>query len=1203
MFSKKEHTTAALYLEIMLRRIICGVVVIMGTLLSISGVSASEVQSDLLELDFAEDHVQTLEFSSGIQALSIEHLEGVSYRVWNGAWTEWSELAYEEPGLDWSSLTYLDRTQVLQIKSESRDDLKVFVLQFEPRSELMASRERLIAQSSGSFRVISREEWGADEVLGTYNPNDIDDDDAGKDPVDICAPLTRAYPGQYQTQRRVDYADRNGRNLIWPREYSRSVKKIVIHHTAQEMKDLNEDGMINMVDYRLSVQAIYRFHTVSRGWGDLGYHYLVDPFGNVYEGRSGGKNVIGGHVLCQNSNTIGVSLMGNFDDIRVPRQQYDGLVKITKQLVDEYKINPKGKSAFRGEILPHIVTHAEIGDVTASLVGRGATACPGRHMKNMMTRLRTAVSGEILVDTGTSYGFAASNIPRVMNAEPLMEVTEQVTLTNTGSASWNTVEVLGNDGEVYADLSGVLVSPGQSVQVPIRYQAGFEGGRQRVSMQVRANNTEFMEGAFIMNFVVPRPRYRYEVMSESEIQRVLVGQSVSATLQVKNTSNFPWLTTGEYQVVLKPITRRRERVIVDSVLPTIPFPETVLPGETAVVSVELPAQRRRGEMAFEYLPVMGPEKGFQGDPLILTLEVDNPVFAAEIDTVERRVRLQRGRKQMVAFSVTNTSNFDWEPGMVWIDFIDSEREDILNEVKKNESVNVVVPVRPQYSERNVKVEGRIGLESLPSYLSAQRFRQKTLRFSETLSASGRPQLIFEKVGQSTETLPRARGEYEEYVEYLNAGNVPWYQHGEDAVTLQLKDKGDFIHRSWRGRKIAGLLIQEMVMPGEIGTFVLTLDVRRLPRNSVSDIFEPVIEGQRVKVKKGYGEFVVPGRNEISQRSTATVRNEKRGEVVEKAQHSTFNIQNDENKDVVQYDDLGVEQVPPMRVWLSEFDQDVVEISSTGKFVVTRNDTYDEYQSGEIFRIQQKELDGGGVVRVQTLDRPALEVVNWDRSKTFGSTTYYDNFFRNIIEVRVVDGKLTLINELSLEDYMKGIAEVPESNDQPDEKRKVIAVLARSYALHYLISDYKKFPGKPYNAADSPAIFQKYLGYGFELRSPKWQQAVSDTDKEVIVASGSFENLPFEQRVLRAAYFSCTDGPRTSSWDEVWSDNDYFQRFGAVFQSVWDPLGDDPDRSGFQACGHQVGLSGYGATQKARQGEDYQRIIGSYYRSVDFELYE
>ena len=47
-------------------------------------------------------------------------------------------------------------------------------------------------------------------------------------------------------------------------------------------------------DPAATVRAIYRYHAVDRGWGDIGYNYVVDVNGNIFEGRVGGANVIGG---------------------------------------------------------------------------------------------------------------------------------------------------------------------------------------------------------------------------------------------------------------------------------------------------------------------------------------------------------------------------------------------------------------------------------------------------------------------------------------------------------------------------------------------------------------------------------------------------------------------------------------------------------------------------------------------------------------------------------------------------------------------------------------------------------------------------------------------------------------------------------------------------------------------------------------------
>lgn len=59
-----------------------------------------------------------------------------------------------------------------------------------------------------------------------------------------------------------------------------------------------------------SVRAIQNFHMDSRGWSDIGYNFLVDYRGNVYEGR--GWNRVGAHVKGYNTATIGVCVIGTY---------------------------------------------------------------------------------------------------------------------------------------------------------------------------------------------------------------------------------------------------------------------------------------------------------------------------------------------------------------------------------------------------------------------------------------------------------------------------------------------------------------------------------------------------------------------------------------------------------------------------------------------------------------------------------------------------------------------------------------------------------------------------------------------------------------------------------------------------------------------------------------------------------------------------
>ena len=63
------------------------------------------------------------------------------------------------------------------------------------------------------------------------------------------------------------------------------------------------------------IRSIYAYHTKSRGWSDIGYNFLVDRFGRIWEGRAGGidRPVVGAHTLNYNDDSFAMSAIGNYD--------------------------------------------------------------------------------------------------------------------------------------------------------------------------------------------------------------------------------------------------------------------------------------------------------------------------------------------------------------------------------------------------------------------------------------------------------------------------------------------------------------------------------------------------------------------------------------------------------------------------------------------------------------------------------------------------------------------------------------------------------------------------------------------------------------------------------------------------------------------------------------------------------------------------
>ena len=157
---------------------------------------------------------------------------------------------------------------------------------------------------------------------------------------------------------------------LWPPQYQ-TVEHVIIHHSETP----------NFDDPLLEIRSIHYYHAITRGWGDIGYNYLVDFMGNVYEGRTGGENVVGGHAYQYAYGSAGICCMGDFSVDNCTPEALAGLIWITAWA--GRNLDPLGSADFHQTAkCPTICGHRDVVD----------SSCPGDGLYADLDHIRHAVS-------------------------------------------------------------------------------------------------------------------------------------------------------------------------------------------------------------------------------------------------------------------------------------------------------------------------------------------------------------------------------------------------------------------------------------------------------------------------------------------------------------------------------------------------------------------------------------------------------------------------------------------------------------------------------------------------------------------------------------------------------------------------------------------------------------------------------------------
>lgn len=180
-----------------------------------------------------------------------------------------------------------------------------------------------------------------------------------------------------------------GGEELWPREYA-TARALFVHHTATAPSS---------PDPSAAVRSIYYYHAVTLGWGDIGYHFLVDQVGNIYQGRYGtewdGKVVVGGHALGYNVGTLGVSMIGNYSSSSPSNAAMASLKELLAWRAARYGINPQQAVwlAGQGSHPDRWFSHALMGHRDSHDPAR--TSCPGDALYARLPEIRSEVAARL----------------------------------------------------------------------------------------------------------------------------------------------------------------------------------------------------------------------------------------------------------------------------------------------------------------------------------------------------------------------------------------------------------------------------------------------------------------------------------------------------------------------------------------------------------------------------------------------------------------------------------------------------------------------------------------------------------------------------------------------------------------------------------------------------------------------------------------
>ncbi len=232
-------------------------------------------------------------------------------------------------------------TVVTELATVALNALKATLI--SPES-LLGLGSSLLSPLTGGPQVVARQAWGADESIRCSQP-----------------------------------------------VYSPQMRGAIVHHTAGS-NDYTPQQSAEIV------RGIYAYHARSLNWCDIGYNVLIDKYGQIFEGAFGGldRNVEGTHTGGFNKETLGVSMIGNLEEVPPTAAMVSATGKFLRWRLGKAGLNPAGTATLTSEGFAGTKFAAGTQSNLPVISGHrdyNSTSCPGVHGYAALTAIRALAGG------------------------------------------------------------------------------------------------------------------------------------------------------------------------------------------------------------------------------------------------------------------------------------------------------------------------------------------------------------------------------------------------------------------------------------------------------------------------------------------------------------------------------------------------------------------------------------------------------------------------------------------------------------------------------------------------------------------------------------------------------------------------------------------------------------------------------------------